>query len=172
MQPQKNIELMEKLIKFGARPCGSSYVLSAEPALIEKSDSDFYILESQLQEFRVMFPGFAEVGFSKYQDDFTTGLFVYRHVEPVDWQTIKGSSPSAQFLDFVDLQFLDFVALDDNRSTIEVTVKRDEFAIGIANMWKILCADPELFKTKFWKKGGTSRDVIRERIKNLILALN
>jgi hypothetical protein len=39
-------------------------------------------------------------------------------------------------------------------------------------MWKILCADPELFKTKFWKKGGTGRDVIRARIKNLILALN
>ena len=164
MKPQKNIELMEKLIEFGARPCGSSYVLSAEPALIEKSDSDFYILESQLQEFRVMFPGFAEVGFSKYQDDFTTGLFVYRHTTPVDLKTIEGSSPSTQFLDFVDL--------DDNHSTIEVTVKRDEYATGIANMWKILCADPELFKTKFWKKGGTSRDVIRERIKNLILALN
>jgi hypothetical protein len=153
-----------KLIEFGARPCGSSYVLSAEPTLIEKSDSDFYILESQLQEFRAMFPGFAEVGFSKYQDDFTTGLFVYRHVEPVDWKTIKGSSSSTQFLDVVDL--------DDNHSTVEVTVKRDEFAIGIANMWKILCADPELFKTKFWKKGGTGRDVIRARIKNLILALN
>lgn len=83
---------MEKLIEFGARPCGSSYVLSAEPALIEKSDSDFYILESQLQEFRVMFPEFAEVGFSKYQDDFTTGLFVYR--QSVDWKTIKGASPS------------------------------------------------------------------------------
>lgn len=164
MQPQKNIELMEKLIEFGARPCGSSYVLSAEPALIEKSDSDFYILESQSQEFRVMFPGFAEVGFSKYQDDFTTGLFVYRHVEPVDWQTIKGASPSTHFLYSVDL--------DDNHSTIEVTVKRDEYATGIANMWKILCADPELFKTKFWKKGGTGRDVIRGRIKNLILALN
>ncbi len=167
MQPQKNIELVEKLIKlieFGARPCGSSYVLSAEPALIEKSDSDFYILESQLHEFRAMFPGFAEVGFSKYQDDFTTGLFVYRHVESVDWKTIKGASPSTQFLDFVDL--------DDNHSTIEVTVKRDEFAIGIANMWKILCADPELFKTKFWKKGGTGRDMIHARIKNLILALN
>ena len=162
MQPQKNIELMEKLIEFGARPCGSSYVLSAEPALIEKSDSDFYILESQLQEFRVMFPEFAEVGFSKYQDDFTTGLFVYR--QSVDWKTSKGASPSAQFLDFIDLY--------DNHSTIEVTVKRDEFAIGIANMWKILCANPELFKTKFWKKGGTGRDVIRARIKNLILALN
>ena len=109
-----------------------------------------------------MFPGFAEVGFLKYQDDFTTGLLVYG--QSVDWKTIKGSSPSAQFLDFVDL--------DDNHSTIEVTVKRDEFAIGIANMWKILCADPELFKTKFWKKGGTGRDVIRGRIKNLILALN
>ena len=97
MQPQKNIELMEKLIKFGARPCGSSYVLSAEPALIEKSDSDFYILESQLHEFRAMFPGFAEVGFSNYQDDFTTGLFVYRPrpAESVDWKTIKGASPSA-----------------------------------------------------------------------------
>lgn len=94
MQPQKNIELMEKLIEFGARPCGSSYVLSAEPALIEKSDSDFYILESQLQEFRVMFPEFAEVGFSKYQDDFTTGLFVYRQMEPGDWQTITCASPS------------------------------------------------------------------------------
>jgi hypothetical protein len=164
MRPQKNIELMEKLVKFGARPCGSSYVLSAEPNLIEKSDSDFYILESQLQEFRAMFPGFAEVLFLKYRDDFTTGLFVYRHVEPVDWKTIKGSSSSTQFLDFVDL--------DDNHSTIEVTVKRDGFAIGIANMWKILCADPELFKTKFWKKGGTGRDVIRARIKNLILALN
>lgn len=148
---------MEKLIEFGTRPCGSSYVLSAEPALIEKSDSDFYILKSQAQEFRAMFPGFAEVEFSKYQDDFTTGLFVYRQTEPGDWQTIEA---------------LDFVDLDDNHSTIEVTVKRDEFAIGIANMWKILCADPELSKTKFWKKGGTGRDVIRERIKNLILALN
>jgi hypothetical protein len=95
MKPQKNIELMERLIEFGARPCGSSYVLSAEPALIEKSDSDFYILESQLQEFRVMFPGFAEVGFSKYQDDFTTGLFVYRQSrQSVDLKTIEGSSPS------------------------------------------------------------------------------
>lgn len=94
MKPQKNIELMEKLIEFGARPCGSSYVLSAEPTLIEKSDSDFYILESQLQEFRAMFPGFAEVGFSKYQDDFTAGLFVYRQTTPVDWKTIEGSSPS------------------------------------------------------------------------------
>lgn len=45
MQPQKNIELMEKLIEFGARPCGSSYVLSAEPALIEKSDPSSELIE-------------------------------------------------------------------------------------------------------------------------------
>jgi hypothetical protein len=161
MRPQKNIELMEKLVKFGARPCGSSYVLSAEPNLIEKSDSDFYILESQSQKFRAMFPEFVEVGFSKYQDQFTTGLFVYRHTSPV---AIDRSSTGAHLFDFI--------GLDDNHSTIEVTVKRDEFATGIENMWKLLHADPELFKTKFWKKGGTPRNMIRVRISHLILALN
>ena len=161
MRPQKNIELMKKLVEFGARPCGSSYVLSAEPNLIEKSDSDFYILESQSQNFRAMFPEFVEVGFSKYKDQFTTGLFVYRHTSPV---VIDRSSIDAHPFNFIDL--------DDNRSTIEVTVKFDEFAAGIENMWKILRADPELFKTKFWKKGGTTRDMIRARIAHLILALN
>lgn len=163
MRPQKNIELMEKLVEFGARPCGSSYVLSAKPTLIEKSDSDFYILESQLQNFRTMFPEFTEVGFSKYPDQFTTGLFVYRHTSPVDSKTFDRSF--ARIHQSIN-------DLDDNHSTIEVTVKRDEFSAGIENMWKILRADPELFMTKFWKKGGTPRNMIRMRIAHLILALN
>lgn len=108
-----------------------------------------------------MFPEFVEVGFSKYKDQFTTGIFVYRHASPV---AVDRSSTGAHPFDFIDL--------DDNHSTIEVTVKFDEFAAGVENMWKILCADPELFKTKFWKKGGSPRDMIRTRIAHLILALN
>lgn len=146
----KNLKLMLDLVQFGAKPCGSFYVLGDETPKF--SDFDFYILESQVQEFESRFlPDFAKMNFaSNYADQFTVGLYVYE--TPFNKNNME------------------LTVGKSNR--IEVTVKIDKYAPGIDLMWSMLARCPEIFKDKLWKKSGIPRAAIKERIEHLVLALN
>lgn len=142
----RNLRIMFELMKFGAKPCGSFYVLGDETP--EYSDADFYILESQVQEFEAKFlPDFMKEDFTNYADQFTVGLYVYE-------------APQVGVTSSVD---------KSNR--IEVTVKKDEYEEAYLLLWSMLAQCPEIFKAKLWKRSAIPREVIKERIEHLILAL-
>lgn len=142
----RNLKIMLEIMKFGAKPCGSFYVLG--DATPETSDADFYILESQVPAFEAKFlPDFMNENFTNYADEFTVGLYVYE-------------SPQVGLTSSVD---------KSNR--IEVTVKKDEYAEAYLLMWSMLAQCPEIFKAKLWKRNGIPREVIQERVQHLILAL-
>ena len=147
----KNLKLMYELVTFGAKPCGSFYVLGDKAH--EHSDVDFYILESQVEKFEAKFLGdFRKENFTNYQDEFTVGLYVYEPPFDKDNMSLK--------------------MLEDNSDRIEVTVKKDQYADGINLMWSVLYSNPDIFKSHFWKKTGIPRDEIKERVKHMVLALN
>lgn len=142
----RNLKIMLEIMKFGAKPCGSFYVLG--DATPETSDADFYILESQVPAFEAKFlPHFAKENFTNYADRFTVGLYVYEAPQ-------VGASSSA-----------------DKSNRIEVTVKKDEYAEAYSLMWSMLAQCPEIFKATLWKRSAIPREVIKERIEHLLLAL-
>ena len=139
-------------MKFGAKPCGSFYVLGDETP--EYSDADFYILESQVPAFEAKFlPDFQKDNFTNYADEFTVGLYSYE-------------SPALISRDEYGL-----TNLDDKSNRIEITVKKDEYEEAYLLLWSMLAQCPEIFKAKLWKRTGIPREVIKERIEHLILAL-
>lgn len=142
----RNLKMMLEIMKFGAKPCGSFYVLG--DATPDTSDADFYILESQVSAFEDKFlPDFTKENFTNYADEFTVGLYVYESPQ-------VGITSSA-----------------DKSNRIEVTVKKDEYADALNLMWYMLSRCPEIFKAKLWKQNWVPRDVIKERIEHLIKAL-
>ena len=147
----RNLKIMLEIMEFGAKLCGSFYVLDVEA---EASDSDFYILESQVPAFEAKFlPDFQKDNFTNYADEFTVGLYSYE-------------SPALISKDEYGL-----VNLDDKSNRIEVTVKKDDCEEALLLMWSMLYTNPEIFKAKFWKRNGIPRAVIKERIGHLIKAL-
>jgi hypothetical protein len=142
----RNLKIMMELMKFGAKPCGSFYVLGDETP--DDSDADFYILESQVREFEAKFlPDFFKENFTNYSDRFTVGLYVYE-------------APK-----------VGFTSTADKSNRIEVTVKKDEYEEAYLLMWSMLAQCPEIFKAKLWKRSGVHREVIKERIEHMLLAL-
>lgn len=148
-----SLRIMFELMKFGAKPCGSFYVLGDETP--EYSDADFYILESQVQEFEAKFlPDFVKEDFTNYADRFTVGLYVYEAPQ-------VGVTSSAD----------NICRSADKSNRIEVTVKKDEYEEAYLLLWSMLAQCPEIFKAKLWKRSAIPREVIKERIEHLILAL-
>lgn len=142
----RNLKMMFELMKFGAKPCGSFYVLGDDTP--DTSDADFYILESQVPEFEAKFcPSFMKENFANYADDFTIGLYSYEQHQ------------------------VGLTSSEDKSNRIEVTVKKDEYADAYSLLWDILFKNPALFKAKFWKRSGISREDIKLRINHFVLAL-
>ena len=156
MRNEKTWQLMMDLVDFGAKKCGSFFVLRGESRLTLESDVDFYILESQVEAFEAKFgTQFTKTDFVKYKDEFTTGLYTaHTAMLPIDGRPIAIAN------------------MDDRANTIEVTVKRDLYANGLAAMWKVFFENPELFKAKIWKKSGLSREIIRSNISQFIMLVN
>ena len=156
MRNEKTWQLMMDLVDFGAKKCGSFHVLRGESHLTMESDVDFYILESQVEAFEAKFgTQFTKTGFDKYADEFTTGIYT-AHTATV---SIEGR-PTA------------ISDMDDRANTIEVTVKTERYANGIAAMWKFFFENPEIFKAKIWKKSGLSREIIRSNVRQFIMLVN
>ncbi len=142
----RNMKIMLEIMKFGAKPCGSFYVLGH--ATPETSDADFYILESQVPAFEAKFlPDFVKENFTNYADEFTVGLYSYE-------------SPQ-----------VGLTSSEDKSNRIEVTVKKDEYAEALDLMWSIMYENSGIFKAKLWKRSGIPREVIKERVEHLIKAL-
>lgn len=145
---------IDSIISFGAKPCGSRYVI--EGAEVENSDYDFFISSADIDAFKREFPQFQYIDFKCSPMEEAVGDLLLKHVERKN---------------YADLYTLGIFKAEIDGKKIEVTVKETKYVPAIILMWDVLKANPEMFRKKIWKR-NISKEWIQQNISILIEALH